>query len=123
MPKSLGISGAFKRLYSSLFNVTRSKTTGDSSSGISKTQVIQHSRFNRSKDDAMSEEHLTQVVGESDTEAQFPKSGTYPLDAVSMGGGWASYDSLQLPRGQTKFDTLRHNAADPESPRHLSSEF
>ena len=116
LPKSLGISAMFKSWYSSLFNVTRSKTS-NSSLGISKAQDFQHSRFDRNKYDAISEGHFTQADGRSDTRNQFPKSGAYSWDAVSMESDSTLFDSSQPPCSKAGIDTLRHDAADPESQR------
>ena len=110
----------FKSWYSSLFNVARSKT-GSSSLGISKAQDFQHSRFDRNKYDASSEGHFTRAGGGSNTGTQFLKSVAYSLDAVSMESDLTLFDSSQLSCSKASIDTLRHDAADPESQRQLSS--
>ena len=120
LPKSLGISDTFKSWFSSLFNVTRSKT-GSSSSCTSKAQDLRHSRFDRNKDDITSEDDLTEADGGSDTGTQFPKSGASSSYAVSMESDSTLFDSPQLPYSNARTDTWRHDAADTESQRHPGS--
>ena len=120
LPKSLGISDTLKSWYLSIFNVTRSKT-GSSSSGITKPQDLRHSRFDRNRDDALSEGNLTEADGGSDTSTHFPKSGASSVYALSVESDLTLFDSSELHCSGAKIDMSRYDAADTENQRHLSS--
>ena len=83
LPKSMGVSDIFKSWYSSLLNITQSRT-GSTSSDIPKAQVSNYSRFDSNRDDTMGEEHFNKAVGVSDIDVQFSKTGAYPLSTISV---------------------------------------